>query len=71
MKIFDNIRLWWGGQIPQNSKIEKLAEWSIQPDITAYELSFLTVHVGFFGKEHFNKWYDELPSNVKRHIKKL
>lgn len=51
-----------------SSKIESDYEYDIKEDITGYELWQL-LHIGFSSKEDMKRWYENLPENVKRHIK--
>lgn len=42
--------------------------WNPQPDITTYELALCTGAMILAASGHFEKSYDKLPENAKRHF---
>ena len=88
MRIFNAIKTYckeiWGesvdcfkptSEIPESEfKVVQVFEYTIQPDITAYEWAIIqtTMPKRYNGSiEEMKTWYLELPTNIKRHLKYL
>lgn len=71
MKIFNAIKQWWNKPQPSRIVPSKI-QMNIQSDITTYELAKLVLPaLRFVSEEQKERWYNNLPEESKRHLKKI
>jgi hypothetical protein len=78
MTLINKIKNWWNPF--GHEKKSQIFSWKLDPkeDITAYELFLCNKQPYTLGyksvieyQEAINKWYNDLPSNCRRHLKSL